>query len=374
MRGELDKLKILLALIFIFQGMSISVIQDPLLKSYPWMRLVGVILMISGILYIYFYYQTVSVSKLEKEKSQIKSIEDLQDSKRVGVKKLKGELKRKPSIEVEEEKSLLNKIMGSTSQNLTKISPFILPIIGAIIIDAVLIYNILIYKSLDLRGFDSITITFGLSLIFYNYIPKKFSFAKDFLVFFLGLLFFILIFPPIFYNLLFGSGGDAAVTKTFLGDPVTWLLNLGGVKSSCAVTPDPIRGEIATVYFVLAQSGEEATVSIAEACSGIYTVSIFLSAFITFILLEYKRFDKKVALLIGLGIFTAYIANLFRMTIIILIGHFYDSDPNNLQNLAWAHINAGWLIFLAWIIPFWWLMYRFLMKKDIYNKDAESSN
>ena len=97
----------------------------------------------------------------------------------------------------------------------------------------------------------------------------------------------------------------------------------------------------------------------------IYTASIFLSAFITFILLEYRRFDRKVGLLIGLGIFTSYLANLFRMTIIVLVGHYYDTDPVNLTNLSWAHTNAGWLIFLAWIIPFWWLMYRFLMKKDI---------
>ena len=371
MRGEVDKLKILIALIFVFQGMSIAVIQHPLLKSYQWMRLFGVFLMVMGILYIYFKYHIAKVSK--EKKIQEKNIENktFSKSKNFSIQIQKDQINKDlGKIDEVEDKSILIRSMYWISKKAEKISPYTIPIIGAIVVDAVIIYNILINKSINLRGFDAITITFGISLILYNYIPKQFQFARDFFVFFLGLLFFILIFPPIFYNLLFGEGGDAFITKTLLGDPVSGILNLGGIESYCKIINTSTRSETATVFFTLSQTGEEASVGIAEACSGIYTLSIFLSAFITFVLLEYKRFDRKVALLIGIGIFTTYIANLLRMTIIILVGHYYDTDPNGLPNLAWTHINAGWIIFMAWIIPFWWLMYRFLMKKDI-NKNFD---
>jgi exosortase/archaeosortase family protein len=214
---------------------------------------------------------------------------------------------------------------------------------------------------------------FGASIIAYNYIPEKFAFARDFFVFFLGLLFLILVFPPIFYELVMGSGGSAQATKILLADPVSWILNVGGIDSYTLIGPSvETGGEVAYVYFPLKANGEIAGVGVGEACSGIYTASIFLAAFITFVLIEYKRFDIKVGIIIGLGVLTTYIANIFRMTIIVLVGHYYDSDPINLSSLNWTHINAGWLIFMAWIVPFWWLMYRFLMKKDI-SEDEEKN-
>ena len=263
--------------------------------------------------------------------------------------------------------------MEWSKKNTEVISPYMLPIIGAVVVDAVIIYNILINKSIDLKGFDTITILFGISLISYNYIPDQYTFARDFFVFFLGLLFFILVFPPIFYEQIIGSGGNATITKIFLGDPVVGLLKLGGIESSCSIV-DTGSGQVATLFFPLAQTGKEASVGIAEACSGIYTASIFLSAFITFVLVEYKRFNLKVGLIIGLGIITTYLANILRMTIIVLIGYYFDTDPTSLSNLSWAHVNAGWLIFMAWIIPFWFLMYRFLMSKDIGEMENKSKN
>ena len=278
--------------------------------------------------------------------------------------------KKEPETPAEE--SLLTRIMNSIVSRSEQVSPYFLPIIGALIIDAVIIYNILIEHSFDFKSWDVITIMFGASLIVYNYVPGRYSFTRDFFVFFLGLLFLILIFPPIFYELFMGSGGSAQVTRVLLADPVSGLLNLGGIDSFIEVNINPDTGkEVAYIVFPLKATGENAKVGITEACSGIYTASIFLAAFISFVLLEYKRFDKKVGMIIGLGIFTTYIANILRMTIIILVGHFYDTNPDSkvgLTNLNWWHTNAGWLIFMAWIIPFWWLMYRYLMMKDIGKK------
>ena len=170
---------------------------------------------------------------------------------------------------------------------------------------------------------------------------------------------------------MLGSTGGAQVTKVLLADPVSGILNIGGIDSYTVIEFQSGKNT-AFIYFPLQANGSIAGVGIDEACSGIYTASIFLAAFITSVLIEYKRFDLKVGIIVSFGILATYLANILRMLIIILMGHYYDTDPSNLATLEWWHINAGWLIFMAWIIPFWWLMYRFLMKKDINKIEKES--
>ena len=52
--------------------------------------------------------------------------------------------------------------------------------------------------------------------------------------------------------------------------------------------------------------------------------------------------------LLIIGLFASYIANIFRMVVIILAGHYGGKDA-----LYWTHTNAGWIIFIFWIILFW---------------------
>jgi exosortase/archaeosortase family protein len=379
MRGEVDKLKVLLALIIFFQGFSIALLSHPLLKASPWLRILGWLMMIGGAGYIYFIYQA---RKLERDREQRKkNAQEQRVYSKIGRQQIiKSKILQKPAKEKEleepAEESLLTQLMNRIIKRTEKFSHYTLPIIGALIIDAVLIYNIVVTGSLDLKSWDLITLMFGASIIAYNYVPENFTFARDFFVFFLGLLFLILVFPPIFYELFLGSGGSAQVTKFLLADPVSWILNVGGIDSYTTISVDTAEGgKVAFVYFPLRANGEIAGVGIGEACSGIYTASIFLAAFVTFVLIEYKRFDMKVGIIIGLGILCTYIANILRMTIIILVGHYYDTvatGPGSLTHMNWTHINAGWLIFMAWIIPFWWLMYRYLMRRDISGDEEKN--
>lgn len=381
MRGEVNKLKVLIALIIFFQGFSIALVSHPLIKTSPWLRIVGWLMMFLGVGYIYLLYYAKKVELPEEpgepQESQELAKQMLTKRKIPQKKQIPSKVrdKSKPIKKVEEpsDQSILTRFMNWLVMKSEKFSQFTLPIIGAIIVDAVIIYNILINKSIDLKSWDLITILFGVSLILYNYFPDKFSFARDFFVFFIGLLFLILVFPPIFYQFILGPGGGAHITKVLLADPVAGLLNLFGIESYTEIIGEN-GGGVAYVNFKLLANGETASVGITDACSGVYTASIFLAAFITFVLIEYKRLDLKVGVIIGLGILTTYFANILRMTIIILVGHYYDTDPNELTNLSWWHINAGWMIFMAWIIPFWWLMYRFLMRKDFadnQNKDSD---
>jgi exosortase/archaeosortase family protein len=374
MRGEVNKLKILIALIIFFQGFSIALLSHPLIKASQWFRILGWLMMLGGVGYIYFLYKARKLEpdseEAEVTKKENVGLEKLQSKVLMKTKIQKREIKSK-KIEEPEETSLLTNFMNKLVKKSENISPYTLPIIGAIIIDAVIMYNIFLSRQLDLKGFDMITILFGVSLILYNYIPKSFEFARDFFVFFIGLLFLILVFPPIFYETLLGSTGGAQVTKVLLADPVSGILNIGGIDSYTVIEFQSGK-DTAFVYFPLQANGLIAGVGIDEACSGIYTASIFLAAFITFVLIEYKRFDLKVGIIVVVGILATYFANILRMLIIILMGHYYDTDPGNLATLEWWHINAGWLIFMVWIIPFWWLMYRFLMRKDISKIEKKS--
>ena len=69
--------------------------------------------------------------------------------------------------------------------------------------------------------------------------------------------------------------------------------------------------------------------------------------------------NLKVIVILVIGILTSYLANILRMAIITGIGKLYGTDA-----LLSAHAYAGWLIFLAWIIPFWYLVFMYLIVED----------
>ena len=79
------------------------------------------------------------------------------------------------------------------------------------------------------------------------------------------------------------------------------------------------------MHFRLADGGR-ASVEIAESCSGIYTMVIFISALSSFVLVEFGKFNADTTLLMGLGIVFAFIANLFRMAIIVIVGYYDGVD------------------------------------------------
>ncbi len=317
----------LLNLILIFQGMSIAVLAHPLVKEQPWLRLVGFLFMALGLVGLYYGHRF------------------------------------RPNQEIKNRNILINGMEWFYARS-EKVSKYLLMIIGIVIIDAVLIYNLIILQTSEFKGYDAITIALGLVFILYPYIPKKYSTTRDFLTAFLVLLFLILILPPSLYRLTYGPGGDATITKTLLGDPAAALLNLFGFKSHCVIEPFN-EDRSAILYFPLLSTGEQASLAIFESCAGIYTASIFISAFITFILSEYKNFNLKIIIIIILGILTTWLANVLRMTIIMLVGIYTDTNPILLENLSWVHSYLAWFIFLAMIIPFWFIIYWSLMRKEI---------
>jgi exosortase/archaeosortase family protein len=240
-------------------------------------------------------------------------------------------------------------------------------IIGLIIIAADLALNAFIQKS-GIGGNDIIVLFFGASLIIYNpptwmrfgtYL-KKYSREKDFLVIFLGLLILILILP-IYVNALItgstqgnGSGSNPStdiVVYVMLTGPLSGILTVLGVENQAVG---------AYLSFTMAD-GNSANIAIAAVCAGIYSFGIFLAAFIAFVLSEYSRLTRRIGILLVVGSLLTYIANLLRMTLIVLAGYYNGIGNSSTPfTLLWTHEYAGEIIFISWVAVFWWLAFRYL--------------
>ncbi|MEE9152324.1 MAG: exosortase/archaeosortase family protein, partial [Thermoplasmata archaeon] len=161
-----------------------------------------------------------------------------------------------------------------------------------------------------------------------------------------------------------------------LAQPTSDLLNFIGIASSThSVPPQQIAnginlttGGIWVVYKNLGDVANQpwSSVGIGLSCTGLYSVTIFISGFIAFILIEYRRLDIRVASLLTLGVFTSWFANILRMTIIIAVGSYYGNEA-----LKWTHANLGIFIFMLWVGIFWGVMFRLLVPKTKEESEKE---
>lgn len=242
-------------------------------------------------------------------------------------------------------------------------------IIGLIVIAADLSLNAFIQKS-EIGGNDMIVLFFGVSLILYNpprwmrfgdYL-KKYSREKDFIVLFLGLLILILVLPIYVNALLTGSTqgapsgpnrADDYIVYAMLTAPLSGILSILGIDNSAVG---------AYLTFTMADGGS-ATIGIAAVCAGIYSFGIFLAAFIAFVLSEYSRLTRRIGILLIIGSLLTYLANLLRMTFIVLAGY-YNGIGNPINpapfTLLWTHQYAGEIIFISWVALFWWIAFKYL--------------
>jgi archaeosortase C (PEF-CTERM variant) len=231
----------------------------------------------------------------------------------------------------------------------------LMPVAGAAAIVLAAAYNLMRTGELQLGSNDYVALLLGATMIAYNYVPRKFAAERDFAFLFFALLFVILVVPTTLYSMHYGSlteenlsATDTPWTEWLLARPTSGMLSLFGVENWL----DP---EAHNIINYIQQDGHRAAVSIGLSCTGLYSVSIFVSAFASFVAIEYKRFDTKVALLLFVGVLMAWYANVIRMALIVVVGVHYGPDA-----LTWTHHNAGIFIFMAWILLFWGIMFKFL--------------
>ena len=99
-------------------------------------------------------------------------------------------------------------------------------------------------------------------------------------------------------------------------------------------------------------------VSVAKACSGITSVIVFVSLFLSYLWVTNIRFGYSVWALLFIGLTLSYIANILRMAIIILAGHYWGMDA-----LEFVHSYLGWLLFTGWMLLFW-LIFEYTLKTE----------
>jgi exosortase/archaeosortase family protein len=148
------------------------------------------------------------------------------------------------------------------------------------------------------------------------------------------------------------------------------VLNLFGVANTVHAVPGSTAPGLT---FTPQHLGVPVTLVITTACSGIYSFGIFASAFLAFVLTEYERPSRRVWALLGLGFFTAYVANVLRMVVIVLVGYYTDTVQTDLQNMLVAHSYAGWVVFLAWVALFWGVLLKVLPGERPTHPDSTST-
>jgi len=245
------------------------------------------------------------------------------------------------------------------------------PMIGVMILAADLLYNLKLSASPGLQTEDTIAILAAGVFMVYGFVPPRFSRERDFVLSFVIALNAILVVP-----LLLARAWEANFERSVdfyswvaLAPETSAVLRLIGVEN----TVHPVAGATAPgLTFTPQHLGVRVTVVITTACSGIYSFGIFASAFVAFVLTEFQRPARRLWLLLGLGMGAAYVANVLRMVIIVLVGYFTDTGETDLQNMLIAHSYAGWLIFLAWIALFWGLLFRLLPIPSVA-RDAKPS-
>jgi len=241
------------------------------------------------------------------------------------------------------------------------------PVYGIGLIILVFAYNYRMGNPLDLQGFDGATIVLGVLFILYDRIPKDFRLERDFALLLFLFVFVLLVAPLKLYRILSGDPdeGSTPFAGTLIVQPLSMMLDLLGINNSAS----------GPILSFMDSNGQWQKVIVAFACSGMYSTIIFISAFLALVLVEYKRYNLKVVAILVLGVVTAYLANMLRMVVLVLMGYYNgmgNSKDPEFGTLLWGHAYLGEIIFISWVMIFWALLYKYMIgpELDAQRKDS----
>lgn len=332
-----EYLLLLLGLVVTFQGLALVITSNKLVATYWWMRLIGLAMAVGGLYFIYRYLPRDVLSRPIDEDAKAKAARDM--------------VMRLAKGAEEVETTLAQRFIDKITLGGRLVPLF--PVFGIAIIIMVIVWNLVITGSTEFLTYDWLAMLVGVYLVAYNWIPADYGREREFAFLFLFSLSFLLLVPVLIERAAAGNAastvGISAYSEYLLAKPVDSMLGMAGITS----TIDGV-----TITFLPAE-GDPISLTIATSCSGVYSFAIFTAAFMAFVGTEFTHWDSRLKWFLGLGILAAYLANLFRMFIIVMVGHYYGSDA-----LLWAHANVGWLIYMAWIALFWWLLFRWFFKEQ----------
>jgi len=232
------------------------------------------------------------------------------------------------------------------------------PALGVGIVLADIGYNLLLSATPAIQTEDTIVLLSAATLMAYRFVPARYDRERDFVLLFFVCLNAILVVPLLLARAYYADFDRSVDLYSWvaLAPETSAILQLIGVSN----TVHSVAGSTAPgLTFTPQHDPIQVTVVITTACSGIYSFGIFASAFLAFFMTETTNPSKRLWTFLGLGLLAAYVANVLRMAVIVLVGYYADSPETDLQNMLLAHSYAGWLIFLGWITLFWGVLFRF---------------
>lgn len=235
-----------------------------------------------------------------------------------------------------------------------------LMMIGAAIIVFVVIYNLRFSANPEFGDLDTLSLMLGGMLMAYPLLASKFKTEAVFCLMFLSLVVLFLVIPQFVVSV--SNDASSSLGNSYvhymLAAPFAGILDLIGIPASSS-------GNMVTITF---HDGTSNPLLISAYCAGMYSFSIFVSAFIAFVLV-FETFPRKTtAIVLGVGLLAAYLGNLFRMVIIGIVGYY-----RGMESLRWAHANVGWIIFLSWSCVFWFLVMRYADRAKAREPAGEKS-
>ncbi|MBN1677628.1 MAG: exosortase/archaeosortase family protein [Candidatus Thermoplasmatota archaeon] len=232
---------------------------------------------------------------------------------------------------------------------------------GLLIIVAVLAWNVFYSPRASLGDLDTLSILLGVILIAYPFAVRKYKVEAAFALLFIALVVMFLVVPQAVMSTRSEAGSSIGnwYVEYMLARPFAGILNLIGIDASSS-------GNMVSIVF---QDGTVQPLGISAYCAGLYSFSIFLAAFFSFVL-TFERLPARIlAVVLAVGLVIAFLGNLLRMVIIGIIGYY-----EGIKALIWAHENVGWIIFLSWSAVFWYLLLGYTSKHGIRNGPAAEAN
>ncbi len=208
---------------------------------------------------------------------------------------------------------------------ITKSSKFFI-VLGIFIVLADLAYNL---KTINGLGtVDSMTFFMGVSFMAYG--MSQYRRMGEFGIYMSGTFIVLYLF---FYSLL------PSLNNNFIHDfdhYFVLLPSLAIVNAFSNLDIHVVATE--TVHF---KGFEDSSIVIGGPCSGLYSMFLLVGIIVGYAKMERLTETRRVALLVMIAIFVAYIANLIRVAVLYFIGYYYG-----IEKMMFVHVYLGWVIFI----------------------------
>lgn len=129
--------------------------------------------------------------------------------------------------------------------------------------------------------------------------------------------------------------------------PMAALLRLGGLDATSSGTTVALAGAEGPLFL-----------TVGVACAGLYAGIVFLGIFGLFAWEEGAR-PRRLALELGAGLVGLHAVNVLRLALLGVVGVRWGGEA-----LQRVHQDAGWLLFLAWTVAFWAVVFRSRRKSE----------